>query len=148
MMNNQSRPFSPHLLPVTRDLTLAYILSFAIASLMLLAPLAGFLNRAIFYPGELLMAFAPNDLANLFIGLPILLASMWLARGGKLTGLLFWPGALFFALYSYALYLLSLPFSGLFPVHLLLVTLSASTLIGLLAAIDGEAVRRRLSGSV
>jgi hypothetical protein len=51
-------------------------------------------------------------------------------------------------LYVYIPYILGVPFNLLFLPHLLLVVLSAYTLIGLLAAIDGEAVRQRLGGFV
>lgn len=70
-----------------------------------------------------------GDAANLIL-VPILLGSMWLARRGSLIGLLLWPGALFDGLYAYAVYLVSAPFTTLVFVYVLLVTLSAFTLIG------------------
>jgi hypothetical protein len=136
-------------LPVTHGLTLAYLASLAIALLMAVASVAGLLNRAAIYPtDELLLSFLPNDALNLVVGLPILLGSMWLARRGKLIGLLCWPGALFYVLYVYVLYLIGMPFNALFLPYLLLVPLSAYTIIGIVASIDGEAVRQRLSGVV
>jgi len=136
-------------LPVTRDLTLAYAISLAVALLMTVASVAGLSYRAAIYPtDELLLSFIPNDVLNLVVGLPILLGSMWLARRGKLIGLLCWPGALFYVLYVYVLYLIGMPFNGLFLPYLLLVPLSAYTIIGIVASIDGEAVRQRLSGVV
>ncbi len=72
---------------------------------------------------------------------------MWLARRGSLIGLLLWPGALFYVLYAYALYLVAAPFNGLFFGYIALVTLSAWTLIGIVASIDGEEVRRRLAAA-
>jgi hypothetical protein len=72
-----------------------------------------------------------NDVVNLFIGLPILLGSMWLAWRGKLIGLLFWPGALFFVLYNYLIYVFAMPLNVAFLLHLALVTLSVYTIIGL-----------------
>ena len=94
------------------------------------------------------MSFVPNDVVNLAIGLPILLGSIWLARRGKLIGLLCWPGALFYVLYIYVPYLITVPFSVLFLPYLLLVTLSVYTMIGIVASIDGDAVRQRLTGVV
>jgi hypothetical protein len=73
---------------------------------------------------------------------------MWLARRGKLAGLLCWPGALLYVLYSYITNLTGVPFGVLFLPYLLLVTLSACTTIALAASIDGEAVCRRLTGVV
>ncbi len=136
-------------LPITRDLALAYLASLVIALLMAVASVAGLLCRAIIYPtDELLLSFLPNDALNLVVGLPILLGSMWLARRGKLIGLLCWPGALFYVLYVYVLYLTGMPFNALFLPYLLLVPLSAYTIIGVVASIDGEAVRQRLTGVV
>ena len=136
-------------LPITRDLTLAYALSLIIALVMIAASGIGLLYRTAIYPAEeLLLSFAPTDVVNLVIGLPILLGSMWLARRGKLIGLLCWPGALFYVLYVYVPYVIGVPFNVLFLLYIALVTLSAYTLIGLVVSIDGEAVRRRLTGVV
>lgn len=136
-------------LPVTRDLVPAYALTLTIAILVTAASVAGILYRAVIYPtDELLRNLVPNDVVNLFIGLPILLGSMWLARRGELLGLLFWPGALFFVLYNYIVYLFAMPLTAVFLIHLTLVTLSVYTAIGLVASIDGKAVQRRLTGAV
>jgi hypothetical protein len=136
-------------LPITRDLTLAYVASLVIALLMTVASVAGLLYRTVIYPtDELLLSFLPNDALNLVVGLPILLGSMWLARRGKLIGLLCWPGALFYVLYVYVLYVIGMPFNALFLPYLLLVPLSAYTIIGVIASIDGQAVRQRLTGVV
>jgi hypothetical protein len=136
-------------LPVTRNLTLAYAFSLAAALLMVVASVAGLLYPARLYPTEeLRQSFVFNDVVNLFIGLPILLGSMWLARRGRLIGLLFWPGALFYVLYNAVVYAFGLPLNVAFLLSLLLLTLSAYTMIGLVASIDGKAVRQRLSGAV
>ena len=97
--------------------------------------------RTIIYPtDELLRAFMSNDVVNLFIGLPILLGSMWLARRGQLIGLLCWPGALLFVLYNYIVNVFAIPLNVAFVSHLVLVKLSVYTIIGLVASIDGAAV--------
>ncbi len=136
-------------LPVTRDLTLAYVLSLIVALIMTVASVVGLLYQTVIYPtDELLLSFVPSDAFNLVVGLPILLGSMLLARRGKLIGLLCWPGALFYVLYMYVPYVIGVPFNVLFLPYLVLVTLSACTLIGLVASIDGEVVRQRLTGFV
>ena len=135
-------------LPVTRDLTLAYLASLALALTMLVASSAGLFDRTVIYPPGLSLSFAATDAVNLTVGLPILLGSLWLARRGRLVGLLCWPGALFFALYNYATYIVAVPFNALFLAYLVLVTLSAYTLIGVVTSIDGVAVRRRLVDAV
>jgi hypothetical protein len=136
-------------LPIRRDLTLTYAVSLLIAALMAIASLAGLLYQTAVYPAdELLQSFLQNDVVNICIGIPILLGSMWLARRGRLAGLLFWPGALFYVFYTYIIYVFSMPLDVAFLLHLTLVTLSAYTMIGLVASIDGEAVQHRLTGAV
>jgi hypothetical protein len=145
-----SNPSSPsESLPVTRDLTIAYALSIVIAAIMTIASIAGILYRDIIFPtDELLQAFLPNEVVNLIIGVPILLGSMWLARRGKLIGLLFWPGALFYVLYNYLVYVFGMPLNWAFVVYLTLLTMSLYTMTGLLASIDGKVVKGRLTGNV
>jgi hypothetical protein len=146
MNKDQARNAS---LPVKHNLTLIYALSFIIAILMAAASVAGLLCQTSVYPtDELLQSFLPNDVANLLIGLPMLLASMWLTRRGKLIGLLFWPGALFFVLYNYIVYIFAMPLNLAFLAHLVLVMLSVYSLIGLLTSIDGKVVQQRLTGEV
>jgi hypothetical protein len=145
----ESRASQPFGLPVTRDLTLAYALSLAVAITLTVASVVGLLYQTVIYPGdELLLSFVPSDAFNLTVGLPLLLASMWLARRGEIIGLLLWPGALFYVLYMYVPYIVGVPFNVLFLPYLVLVTLSAYSLIGLLASIDGQVVRQRLTGFV
>ena len=146
MNTNQERNAN---LPISRNLTSVYALSFIVAILMAAASVAGLLYRTVVYPtDDLLQSFVSNDVVNLFIGLPILLGSMWLAWRGKLIGLLFWPGALFFVLYNYIVYVFAMPLNVAFLLHLALVTLSVYTIIGLVASIDGKAVQQRLTGAV
>jgi hypothetical protein len=146
MNANQERNAS---LPLRRNLTLMYTLSFIITILMAVASVAGILYQTIIYPtDELLQSFLPTDAAILFIGLPVMLGSMWLTWRGKLIGLLFWPGALFFVLYNYIVYVFAMPLNVAFLLHLALVTLSVYTLIGLVASIDGKVVQKGLTSAV
>lgn len=125
------------------------VVSLVIAALMTIVSLTGLLYQAVVYPTpELLRAFVPSDVINLFIGVPALLGSMWLARRGKLMGLLFWPGALFYTFYTYLNYVFAMPLNAAFLLHLALVTSGAYTMLGVVASIDREAVRRRLIGVV
>ncbi|MGB2957237.1 MAG: hypothetical protein WBB64_14865 [Anaerolineales bacterium] len=136
-------------LPIKRNLSLIYALSFIIAILMAAASVAGLLYQTIIYPtDELLQSFLANDIANLLIGLPMLLGSMWLTRRDKLIGLLFWPGALFFVLYNYLVYVIAMPLNAVFLLYLGSVVLSLYSLIGLVASIDGKAVQGRLTSAV
>ena len=146
MNTNQERNAS---LPLRCSLTLVYAPSFIIAILMAATSIAGLLYPTIVYPtDELLQSFLPNEVSNLLIGLPMLLASMWLTRRGKLVGLLFWPGALFFVLYNYIIYIFAMPLNMVFLLHLTLVMLSVYSLVGLVASIDGKVVQQRLAHAV
>jgi len=145
-----THPESPtNRLPVKGSLTLAYAGGLAVGLLMIFTSVIGLAYQRVIYPSNALRtAFVASDGYSLVVGLPVLLGSMWLARRGRLIGLLSWPAAFFYVLYVYIPYVLGVPFNLLFLPHLLLVVLSAYTLIGLLAAIDGEAVRQRLDGFV
>jgi len=138
-----------HNLPIKRSLIPIYTVSLVIAVLMAVASGAGLLYQSAVYPtNELIRTFVPNDVVNLFIGLPIILGSMFLAMRGKLVGLLLWPGALFFVLYNYIVYVFAMPFSAAFLLDLALVTLSVYAIAGLVASIDGRSVQQRIAGSV
>jgi len=136
-------------LPIRRSLKPIYASSIIIAILMAAASAAGLMVRTTIYPtDELLRSFVPNDVVNLFIGLPILLGSMWLALRGKLVGLLCWPGALFFVLYTYIVYVFAMPFNAAYLLYLALVTLCVYTIIALVTSIEGKPVQERLTGAV
>jgi hypothetical protein len=146
MISNQDRQPA---LPIKRNLTLIYATSFIIAILMATVSVAGLLYRTTIYPTEeLLRSFVSTDVVNLFIGLPILLGSIWLTWRGKLVGLLCWPGALLFVLYNYIVYTFASPLNWAFLFYLALVMLSVYSLIGLVASIKGKAVRQQLTGAV
>lgn len=136
-------------LPIKRQLGPAYLSSLFIA---LLAGIAAggalWWGDAIYVTEEARLAFLPVDLFHLVVGLPVLLGSTWLARRGSLVGLLCWAGALLYVLYSYVTNLIGVPFGPLFLPYLLLVTLSAYTLIALVGSFDGDVVRRRLDAKV
>jgi len=136
-------------LPTRGNLAPAYVLSLIIAILTATASAIGLLSRATIYPTEnLIEGFVANDVVTLALGLPILLGSMWLAGRGRLIGLLFWPGALLYGLYNSIAYVFGLPLNVVFVLHLALVALSTYATIGLVAAIDAEAVKERLAGAV
>jgi len=138
-----------HNLPIKGNLIPLFASSLVIAVLTAAASVLGLVYRDLFYPTEaLVQAFFPNDIVNLFIGLPILLGSLWIAWRGKLLGLLFWPGALFFGFYNNIAYTFALPFNWGFLLQLALAVLNTYTLVALVARIDGEVVKERLEGLV
>jgi hypothetical protein len=138
-----------NVLPIKRSLKPIYILSFIVAALVAVSSLAGILYQSkIYTSNELLTNFLSNDVVNLLIGLPIILGSMFLTMRKKLIGLLLWPGALFFVLYNYLIYVLAMPFNLAFLLDLVLVTFGLYTIIALVASVDGESIKTKLSGKV
>jgi len=136
-------------LPVKHDLIVVYVLSLIGAILMAVVSLGGLLYPSTLYPtDELLQSFFANDVVNLLIGLPILLGSMWLVGHGKLVGLLLWPGALLYVLYTYIAYVFGIPFSLLTFVYLVLVVVSTYCVFDLLKSIDKKSVQERISEGV
>lgn len=130
-------------------LSLIYASSIVIAVLMTTASIAGLISRGTIYPTEeLIQSFVPNDVVNLFIGLPIFLGSMWLTWRGRLIGPLFWMGALFFVFYNYVGYIFAAPLTWAFLLYLLLVVLSAYTFISLIESIDSGSISQRLNRAV
>ena len=142
-----ARPRGPHRLPVSRDLTLAYVASLLVALGIIVASAVGLASGAggLYGDSSLVLVSQGADAANLVLVLPILLGAMWLTRRGSIFGLLLWPGALLYALYAYVPYLVGAPFNGLFFIYVGLVTLSAFTVIGIVASIDGQEIRRRMA---
>jgi hypothetical protein len=111
--------------------------------------LAGLLFPLAIYPSEdLRQSFVANDVVNLVIGLPVLLGALWLARRGKLPGLLGLPGALFYVTYNAIAYAAAMPLTWPFFVHLALAILSALAIFRLLSSLDGTAIQARLQGRV
>ena len=130
-------------------LKMAFILSFITSVLVACVSLAGLLFQNSLYPTyELRSAFMANDVVNLFIGLPILLGSMWLSRRGRLVGLLLWPGALLYILYNTIAYLIGRPLSWISIIYLVIVVLCAYAIFDVLRKMDKLFVQRRLSGVV
>lgn len=148
-MNIPSDNASNDSLPITRDLTFVYQGSAIIAILMTIMSVSGLLFSSAIYPtDDVLQTFLANDVVNLLIGLPILIASMWLSWRGKMIGLLLWPGALLYVLYNYTAYLFGLPLNWTLIIYLVIVLLSAITVTGLIMSIDGSTVRGQLEGLV
>jgi hypothetical protein len=126
-----------------------YVVSLVLAVLQVASALIGLISPATTYPSEALQqAFLANDIVNLVIGVPILLGAMWLARRGRLAGLLLWSGALFFLFYNAIVYVFAMPLDVVFVLYLGMLSLSTYGLAGLLAAMDGSDIRGRLAGKV
>ena len=104
-------------LPIKNKLTFAYTLS-GLPVVVLLISIAEYIAQmvrdrghqvSLLYGGHGLYEPYPASLAGLVgqdaitlaVGLPLLLASMWLTVRGSTSGLLLWTGTLFYFAYSY-----------------------------------------------
>jgi hypothetical protein len=115
---------------------------------MIAVSLASLLDWRSLFPADQAVNTVGTDTFSLIVVVPILLASIWLARRNSLAGMLIWPGALFFALYIYAFDVVSLPPGALFLPYVALVILSACGLAALVPCIDDEVVMQRLAVTV
>ena len=102
---------------------IAGVAAFAVVALI---PIQVALGPTTSTAGILVPGFLGHDAFNLVVGVPILLGGVWFARRGSLLAMLLWPGGLFYLLYTYAIYLIGAPFSGLFLLYALLVALCGS----------------------
>lgn len=136
-------------LPLKNEISSAQSLSLIVTVLMGLMSLAGLIFQARIYPSEeVIQSLLANDVVNLFIGVPILLISMWLTKRSELIGLLLWPGALVYVLYNYIAYVFGMSFQLISIAYLALVLLSAYAVFDLLKSIDEKSVQAQLSGAV
>ena len=133
-------------LPARGNLRTLFTLSFIIAVLVAMVSVAGILSQDYVYRTEILAnTFVPNDIVNLLIGVPFILVSLLLTMRGKQGGLLCWPGALFYFTYVFFPYIICVPVGILFIPHLIIVTASLYTLIGVIAGTDGNALQKKVS---
>lgn len=136
-------------LPIQGRLALPLALSSLLAGLLAVSAAAGVLATPWLYPDEALaLAFAPVDLLNLVVALPLLLGSMIGVARGRWVWLLCWPGVLLWIYYNEVACFLAVPSGPAAPAHLGLATGSVYTLAALLWTIDAEAVAGRLRGKV
>ncbi|MDX9864956.1 MAG: hypothetical protein RBT34_09145, partial [Anaerolineaceae bacterium] len=135
--------------PVTNSLKSVETLSIIIAALMAAASLSALLFPAALYASEeTRQAMLTNDVVNLVIGVPTIIACLLLHRRERLIGLLFWPGALLYVTYNSLAATVAFPSWFLFIVHLTLTALSTAALALLLPRMDMPAIKKRLAGKV
>jgi hypothetical protein len=105
-----------HPLPITRGLTVAFVLSALAGALLVVTSVTGLMfgTRGLYRPDPgTLPTFIGQDLITLIVALPILLVTLWYLHRGSLRALLLWPGVLVYVAYSYAYYLISPEFNTL-----------------------------------
>lgn len=133
------------MLPAKNKLTFAYAVSGLLSVLLIFSSVAGLLygGGGLYdpYPASL-AALIGQDAVTLAVGLPLLLASMWLTSRGSTRGLLLWTGTLFYFAYSYYFYVIG-GFNTLFLIYVAIVSTSLYGLLHLLFNIDPEALKAR-----
>jgi hypothetical protein len=135
-------------LPFAYDLKFPLGVSMVVAALLAVNSIVGLTYgpHGLYRPDRgTLPTFIGQDAITLLVGLPLLIASMWLTRRGSLRGLLVWLGALVYVAYSYAYYLISPEFNILYLGYILIVSMSGYCLLYLLLGIDAQAVRSQFS---
>ncbi len=126
-----------NILPPTRSVKTVETLSIVIVILLAAASLAALLFPATLYTSEeTRQGMLSNDVVNLVIGVPAILACMLFHRRERLIGLLFWPGALLYVTYNSLAATIAFPSWPLFIAHLALTALSTAALALLLPRID------------
>lgn len=86
-----------------------------------------------------------TDAATMFVGVPLLVVALVLARRGSLRGRLLLIGALAYFLYVYASVALGAAYNSLFLVYVALFSASLFALVRSLTTIDPEMLAARLS---
>ena len=114
-----------------------YILSAVLAVLMVVQSVLGRV-----FPGQyrdvewIRLTWFGNDYLTLVVAVPLLVASLLLARGGSVRGLLVWLGMLGYGAYNYAYYMMGAALNAFFPLYIAALLLSVATLILVLSRIE------------
>jgi hypothetical protein len=137
-------------LPLTRDMTLPFVLTHAVATLAIAASAAGLLYgpRGWWYDPDpkTLPAFLGQDAMMLAVGVPLLVGSAWLAARGSLRGALCWMGAFFYIAYSYYFHVIGGRFTVYFPVYIALVSMGVYGALAVLFSLDLRRLASRIEG--
>jgi hypothetical protein len=82
-----------------------------------------------------------QDVVNLLLVAPLVVASVVLARRGSLRSYVAWLGLLVFTVYTYVIYTFAVGFSALFLLWVAVLGLTSFALVGGLTALDPAGVR-------
>lgn len=86
-----------------------------------------------------------QDIANLFIVVPLWLVCVMLALRGSLRAYLLWLGVLIFTAYNYVIYTFSIPFGPLFLLWVAVLGMCVYAVIGGIGVIDHRAIAARFA---
>src|SRR5215213_784851 len=84
-----------------------------------------------------------QDIADLFVGFPLLLVLAPFAARGSVRALIAWLGVLIATFYTYVIYAFDAPFGHLYLANVVLLGLSGWSFGGALTGIDRRAIRKR-----
>ena len=92
-------------------------------------------------------AYRGADLVSLVLAVPLLVGSCWAATRGSFRGHLLWLGSVAYCVYQYA-YVFAYRWNELFPIHLLLFSLSSFTLVVGLVELSSSNVAGRFDAGL
>lgn len=130
----------------TRDLTVAYRLSAALAVLLLLASVIGLFVPSVYRdPREWADQARGINLVDLVVTLPALIGSMMFTARGSWRAPLVWLGILGYLVYDEVIFAFDVAFNPLFLVYVGLLSFSFWSLIVIVTRLGVDALRTRFS---
>jgi hypothetical protein len=103
-------------------------------------------SRGLYAPNPATLAsFLTQDALSLLVAVPLLLGSMWTARGGSVRGLLLWMGTLFYVAYAYSYLVIGDRLLPVFLVYVAIVSMSLYSLLYLAMSTDAHVVKAHFS---
>jgi hypothetical protein len=123
----------------------AYLLSGAIATLMMVASALGLLVDGLYRDGPWVRAaFRGGDLATLGLAVPLLLVSLIFSVRGSTRAQPVWIGMLGYSVYNYAYYVFGARFNDVFLLHIALLSMSIIAVVCAASNLDVRGVARWL----
>ena len=129
-------------------LAIAYVLSWIILALMVIASSGGLFVDGIYLDSlNVEAALRGGDLVNLVVATPILLIAIWSARRGSMRAHLVLLAMLAYTAYGYAYYVFGPTFNDFFLIHVTTFTLALVALAFGLGALDVTALAPRFKSA-
>jgi hypothetical protein len=133
--------------PATR--TAAYVLSSAIAALMIAASLAGLLVDGLYHEGAWAReAFRGGDVITLTVAAPLLIISLIMSIRGSHRAEPVWIGMIVYTLYNYAYATFGSAFNDAFLLHIALFSMSVFALACAIPNFDLAAIGRTFRDAI
>jgi hypothetical protein len=127
-----------------------YVMGTLIAVCLTVTAAAGLFVKGIYAPflSDELVAFQYfQDLVSLMFA-PLLVAAMLFTGRGSRRAIVLWAALLVYVLYYYSFYGLGMVYTGVYPLYVALMGLSAYSLAGLLHGVDLNAFQQRIRDSM